>query len=218
MLEFNYDNLKDSFLSKKNKYYQDLGEKKSIENNLKRLKESLKKLDDESEDLILVDTLLKETADFSRLQSSKEIEAIVTTCLDLVFSSKMEFKIELSQLRGKNSAEFFIIEMDQDKKYTYKIEDTRGGGVIDILSLALRIAFILKIHPPIKGPIVLDEPAKHVSDDYVFNIADFIKKISEEFAKQIIIISHNEHLASIGDKSYKIYKENLSSIVDELQM
>lgn len=218
MLEFNYDNLKDSFLSKKNKYYQDLGEKKSIENNLKRLKESLKKLDDESEDLILVDTLLKETADFSRLQSSKEIEAIVTTCLDLVFSSKMEFKIELSQLRGKNSAEFFIIEMDQDKKYTYKIEDTRGGGVIDILSLALRIAFILKIHPPIKGPIVLDEPAKHVSDDYVFNIADFIKKISEEFGKQIIIISHNEHLASIGDKSYKIYKENLSSIVDELQM
>lgn len=218
MLEFNYDNLKDSFLGKKNKYYQDLGEKKSIENNLKRLKESLKKLDDESEDLILVDTLLKETADFSRLQSSKEIEAIVTTCLDLVFSSKMEFKIELSQLRGKNSAEFFIIEMDEDKKYTYKIEDTRGGGVIDILSLALRIAFILKIHPTINGPIVLDEPAKHVSDDYVFNIADFIKKISEEFGKQIIIISHNEHLASIGDKSYKIYKENLSSIVNELQM
>lgn len=218
MLEFNYDNLKNTFIDKKNKYYQDLGEKKSIENNLNRLKESLKKLDDESEDLILVDTLLKETADFSRLQSSKEIEAIVTTCLDLVFSSKMEFKIELSQLRGKNSAEFFIIEMDEDKKYTYKIEDTRGGGVIDILSLALRIAFILKIHPPIKGPIVLDEPAKHVSDDYVFNIADFIKKISEEFGKQIIIISHNEHLASIGDKSYKIYKENLSSIVNELQM
>lgn len=218
MLEFNYDNLKDSFIDKKNKYYQAIGEKKSIENNLERLKDNLKKLNEESEDLILVDTLLKETADFSRLQSSKEIEAIVTTCLDLVFNSKMEFKIELSQLRGKNSAEFFIIEMDEDKKYTYKIEDTRGGGVIDILSLALRIAFILKIHPTINGPIVLDEPAKHVSDDYVFNIADFIKKISEEFGKQIIIISHNEHLASIGNKGYKIYKENLSSIVDELQM
>lgn len=218
MLEFNYENLKNTFINKKNKYYQDLGEKKSIENNLKRLKDNLKKLDNKSEDLILVDTLLKETADFSRIQSSKEIEAIVTTCLDLVFNSNMEFKIELSQLRGKNSAEFFIIEMDEDKKYIYKIEDTRGGGVIDILSLALRIAFILKIHPPVKGPVILDEPAKHVSDDYVFNIADFIKKISEEFGKQIIIISHNEHLASIGDKSYKIHKENLSSIVDELQI
>lgn len=216
MIEFDYKNLKNSFIDKKNKYYQDLGEKRSIENNINRLEENLKKINQESEDLILVDTLLKETADFSRLQSSKEIESIVTSCLDLVFNSKMEFKIELSQLRGKNSAEFFIIEMDEDKKYTYKIEDTRGGGVIDILSLALRIAFILKIYPPVKGPIVLDEPAKHVSDDYIFNIADFIKKISEEFDKQIIIISHNEHLSAIGDNSYKIYKENLHSIVDKL--
>ena len=216
MIEFDYKNLKNSFIDKKNKYYQDIGEKRSIENNINRLEENLKKINQESEDLILVDTLLKETADFSRLQSSKEIESIVTSCLDLVFNSKMEFKIELSQLRGKNSAEFFIIEMDEDKKYTYKIEDTRGGGVIDILSLALRIAFILKINPPVKGPIVLDEPAKHVSDDYIFNIADFIKKISEEFDKQIIIISHNEHLSAIGDNSYKIYKENLHSIVDKL--
>ena len=216
MIEFDYKNLKNSFIDKKNKYYQDLGEKRSIENNINRLEENLKKINQESEDLILVDTLLKETADFSRLQSSKEIESIVTSCLDLVFNSKMEFKIELSQLRGKNSAEFFIIEMDEDKKYTYKIEDTRGGGVIDILSLALRIAFILKIYPPVKGPIVLDEPAKHVSDDYIFNIADFIKKISEEFDKQIIIISHNEHLSAIGDNSYKIYKESLHSIVDKL--
>ena len=216
MIEFDYKKLKNSFIDKKNKYYEDLGEKKSIENNIKRLEKNLKKINNESEDLILVDTLLKETADFSRLQSSKEIESIVTSCLDLVFNSKMEFKIELSQLRGKNSAEFFIIEMDEDKKYTYKIEDTRGGGVIDILSLALRIAFILKIYPPVKGPIVLDEPAKHVSDDYIFNIADFIKKISEEFDKQIIIISHNEHLSSIGDNSYKIYKENLHSVVNRL--
>lgn len=216
MIEFDYKKLKNSFIDKKNKYYEDLGEKKSIENNIKRLEENLKKINNKSEDLILVDTLLKETADFSRLQSSKEIESIVTSCLDLVFNSKMEFKIELSQLRGKNSAEFFIIEMDEDKKYTYKIEDTRGGGVIDILSLALRIAFILKIYPPVKGPIVLDEPAKHVSDDYIFNIADFIKKISEEFDKQIIIISHNEHLSSIGDNSYKIYKENLHSVVNKL--
>lgn len=216
MIEFDYKKLKNSFIDKKNKYYEDLGKKKSIENNIKRLEENLKKINNKSEDLILVDTLLKETADFSRLQSSKEIESIVTSCLDLVFNSKMEFKIELSQLRGKNSAEFFIIEMDEDKKYTYKIEDTRGGGVIDILSLALRIAFILKIYPPVKGPIVLDEPAKHVSDDYIFNIADFIKKISEEFDKQIIIISHNEHLSSIGDNSYKIYKENLHSVVNRL--
>ncbi len=217
MFKFDYKYLKSRFVDKQNKYLQAMGEKNSIEKNIKRLESSLTDLDKNSEDLILVDTLLKETADFSRIQSSKEIENIVTSCLDLVFNSKMDFKIELSQLRGKNSAEFFIIEHDEDKEYRYKIEDTRGGGVIDILSLALRIAFLLKISPKVEGPIILDEPAKHVSEDFIFNIADFIKKISEEFNKQIIIISHNEHLASIGNKRYRIHKENFQSITEPLE-
>ncbi|WP_300410536.1 ATPase [Lagierella sp.] len=217
MNTFDYNSLRTKFSDKKNRYHQAMGEKISIEKNINRLKESLNQLDTQSEDLILVDTLLKETADFSRLQSSKEIENIVTSCLELVFNSKMEFKIELSQLRGKNSAEFFIIEHAEDKEYKYKIEDTRGGGVIDILSLALRISFLLKISPKIEGPIILDEPAKHVSEDYIFNIADFIKKISEEFNKQMIIISHNEHLASIGNKRYRIHKENFESITETLE-
>ena len=60
MIEFDYKKIKNSFIDKKNKYYEDLGEKKSIENNIKRLEENLKKINNESEDLILVDTLLKE--------------------------------------------------------------------------------------------------------------------------------------------------------------
>lgn len=216
MFEFNYNLLKENFNSRKNIYHQAIGEKNSIENNIKRLKEELSELDENSKDLILVDTLLKETADFSRIQTSKEIERIVSACLNLVFNNNMKFKIELSQSRGKNSAEFYLIEKDENKEYKYKIEDTRGGGVIDILSLALRISFLLNSSLDTNDLIILDEPAKHVSDDYIFNIADFIKKISEEFNKQIIIISHNEHLSSIGNISYRIHKENFNSVIDIL--
>ena len=86
-----------------------------------------------------------------------------------------------------------------------KPEQSRGGGVIDIISLALRIAF-LQIHKPkIEGPLILDEPAKHVSEDYIFNVADFLKRASEMFNRQIIIVTHNNHLSAIGQIPIKLH-------------
>ncbi len=216
MIDIKYDDIKDIFFKRKNKYQLSLGEKKSIDENIFRIEKKIERLLENSEELILVDTLLKQTADFSREQASVQIKSIVTSCLKLVFNSDMEFEIELSQSRGKNSAEFFIIEKQEDNVYKYKIQDSRGGGVIDILSLALRLAFLLKYSPSINGPLILDEPAKHVSEDFIFNVSNFIKKVSEEFDKQIILISHNEHISSIGDKGYRISKSNLISHIETI--
>lgn len=216
MIDLAYNDLLNQFYIRKEKYQLSLGEKRSIDSNINRIDIRLEELNNINEDLILVDTLLKETADFSREQASIQIKSIVTSCLKLVFNSDMEFQIELSQQRGRNSAEFYIVEKNDDKIYKYKLQDSRGGGVIDILSLSLRLAFLLKYSPEIKGPLILDEPAKHVSQEYIFNVANFIKKISEEFDKQIILISHNEHISSIGDINYKISKRNLISTIETM--
>ena len=216
MIDLSYNDILNQFFSRKENYQISLGEKRAIESNIHRIDIRLEEINNIYNDLVLVDTLLKETADFSREQASIQIKSIVTSCLKLVFNSDMEFLIELSQLRGRNSAEFYIVEKKDDKTYKYKLQDSRGGGVIDILSLSLRLAFLLKYTPEIKGPLILDEPAKHVSQEYIFNVANFIKKISEEFNKQIILISHNEHISSIGDINYKVSKKNLISIIETI--
>lgn len=216
MFDIEYDDILKSYNEKKEKFQLALGQKQAIEKNISRIDDKLKKLFEENEDLLLVDSLLKQTADFSREQASMQIKSIVTSCLKLVFNNNMEFEIELSESRGRNSAEFFILEKQDDKEYKYKLQDSRGGGVIDILSLALRLAFLLKYSPNVEGPLILDEPAKHVSDEYIFNVSDFIKKISEEFDKQIILISHNEHISSIGNKGYRISKENMISKIETI--
>lgn len=216
MIDIDYKEILAKFNLKKEKYHLNLGQKKAIEDNINRINNRINKLIENNEDLLLVDTLLKQTADFSREQASLQIKSIVTSCLKLVFNNDLEFEIELSQSRGKNSAEFFILERQDDNVYKYKLQDSRGGGVIDILSLALRLAFLLKYKPSIDGPLVLDEPAKHVSEDYIFNVSNFIKKVSEEFDKQIILISHNEHIASIGNKGYRIIKEDLISKIETI--
>jgi len=163
-----------------------------------------------------VNILLQKTSEFAREQAKKQIEGLVTNCLQYIFDSSIEFKIEIEESYGKPNAEFYIVSQYGDEQIKTKPEYSRGGGIVDIISLALRIAF-LQIHRPlIEGPIILDEPAKHVSEEYIFNVSEFLKQVSEMFNRQIIMVTHNNHLASIASKSYRVELKDTVSIVEEI--
>ncbi len=180
------------------------GKRDKILEQIKENKKIVEKINVDIELLEKVSMLFQKTSEFAREQAKKQIETLVTKCLQYVFESDIEFIIELDELRGKANAEFYVINEVQDTIIKTKPELSRGGGVVDIISLALRIAF-LQIHKPrIEGPVILDEPAKHVSEDFIFNVADFLKQTSEMFDRQIIMVTHNQHLSSIGTNAYRV--------------
>ena len=159
-----------------------------------------------------VSLVFQKTSEFAREQAKFQIETLVNQCLQYVFESNIEFEIELNELRNKANAEFYVTDITDELIIKTKPELSRGGGVVDIVSLALRIAF-LQIHkPPIEGPLILDEPAKHVSEDYIYNVGDFLKQTSEMFNRQIIMVTHNQHLSSIGNQAYKVQLVGSKSI------
>lgn len=182
------------------------------ENNLK-LSEILNEIDL----LEKVTILFQKTSEYARQQAKRQIETLVTKCLQYVFENNIEFVIELEELRNKANAEFYVITDSNDLVIKTKPELSRGGGVVDIVSLALRIAF-LQIHKPqIEGPLILDEPAKHVSEDYIYNVGEFLKQTSEIFGRQIIMVTHNNYLSAIANKAYRVdYKDTISkcSLID----
>ena len=164
----------------------------------------LREIISELELLEKVTILFQKTSEYARLQAKRQIETLVTKCLQYVFENNIEFVIELEELRNKANAEFYVTSDSNGIIIKTKPELSRGGGVVDIVSLALRIAF-LQIHKPrIQGPLILDEPAKHVSDDYIFNVGDFLKQTSEMFNRQIIMVTHNQHLSAISSSSYRV--------------
>lgn len=157
--------------------------------------------------------LFQKTSEFARLQAKKQIETLVTKCLQYVLETDIEFIIELDELRGKANAEFYVVNSTEDMIIKTKPELSRGGGVVDIISLALRIAF-LQIHKPrIEGPLILDEPAKHLSEEYVFNVGEFLKQTSEMFNRQIIMVTHNHHLSAISNKAYRVELSGTTSSI-----
>ncbi len=206
----------------------------SLENELSKLKDYISKQEGKREKLIeqlddnnsrmkeinaeidkleKVSILFQKTSEFAREQAKKQIETLVTKCLQYVFESDIEFVIEIEEMRNKANAEFYVINETEDMIIKTKPELSRGGGVVDIISLALRIAF-LEIHKPqIQGPLILDEPAKHVSEDYIFNVGDFLRQTSEMFNRQVIMVTHNHHLSNISNNAYRVQLNGSTSSI-----
>ncbi len=190
------------------------------------IKEELDKVNsklDESEKYLdtleSVKILFQKTAEYAREQAKKNIEATVTKCLQFIFETDIEFIIELSESRNMPIADFYVQSNFNGYSIKTKPELARGGGVIDIISIALRIAFLQITNPKLDGPLILDEPGKHVSDDYIFNLGELLKNTAKTYNRQIIMVTHNKYLSQICDKSFIIeLKDGVSNILKNTEI
>ncbi len=189
--------LKEYYFNEKGKESQLKEQKTNLQSNLQNILNNIDILEN-------VRILLHKVSEFAREQSRKQIETLVTNCLQYIFDSNIEFKIEISEVRGRPEAEFYVVSNINGDSIRTKPQEARGGGVVDIISLAIRIAMLQSSNLEISGPIILDEPAKHVSDEYIVQVAEFLKQISKMFDRQVIMVTHNKHLSEIADRWYKI--------------
>lgn len=192
------------------------GIRDSIKEQIEKKKGEIREVEGEETKLNGVVFLLQRAADFSRNQATHQIEDIVTQSIAYIMQNSSRFIIDLSEKRGLPIAEFFVESDYGDYKVKTKPELSRGGGVVDIVSLALRIAFLENHRPKMDGPLFLDEPGKHISDDYIFNMGEFLKECSRLFSRQIIMVTHNDYLTNICDKAFRVDIRNGISEVTEL--
>lgn len=148
-----------------------------------------------------VQILLQKTSEFARQQAKRRIEEIVTSALSVVFDRPYQFRISL-EVRGNRPEVDYWLHSGEILTQLKPPDYDKGGGVIDVITLALRLAIGELTN--LSGPIFLDEVGKHVSAEYAPYVAFFLKEYSEKFNRQIILITHNEALAEIGDVSLSV--------------
>ncbi|NLY21151.1 MAG: ATPase [Tissierellia bacterium] len=206
-----------------NQYYdyfqREKGKRDILEKQNKKLLSEIDSFIENVELLEKVILLFQKTSEYAREQSKLQIQNLVTKCLQFVFDSTIEFEIDLYEQRNTANADFFIVNNESDVIIRTKPELSNGGGVIDIIAIALRISFLELTDPRVEGPLIFDEPAKHLSDDYIFNIGDFLKETAKMFDRQIIMITHNNHLAALADRSYIVdLIDNISEVSLNLEI
>jgi len=158
--------------------------------------------------------IYKKSVEFLRLveQSTKEgmkkgFEQIVTYALKFIYSDDYGFEL-CSDKRGNLQEIDFNIQTP-DVKNPGDPLDTSGGGVLDIISVALRIALLELSKPKINGFLVLDESFKHLSAVYLPKACEFLKVISKKINRQIIMVTHQSIFTEIANNIIEIKKEKL---------
>lgn len=201
----------------KEHFYREETKKNILEEKKKSLDDSLEKIKKETDTLEKLTILFQKTSRYARNQGKIQIESLTTRSLKYIFKRDYDFQIEISEKRNTSSADFFVLEETDNGLVKTKPEISKGGGIVDIVSLALRMAFLENYRPKVEGPLILDEPAKHVSEEYIFDIGDFLLQFSQQMNRQIIMITHNNHLASLAKTSYKVSQEDGISHVEKIQ-
>jgi len=156
-----------------------------------------------------VQVLLTKVSDYARRQLIQRIEETVTAALQTVLADdSLRFEVEIREVGGKPSAEWRVVSRYAETEVSNNPEDARGGGIVDIVSLALRLALLELSRPRPEGPVILDEPGKMVSAEYAENLAYFLKSYAQRTGRQFLVITHNETLAQAGDVAYRVTKND----------
>lgn len=121
----------------------------------------------------------------------RQIAAVVSKCLEAVFVEPYQFQIIFERKRGKTDARLVFIRDGQEIDPT----SASGGGVVDVASFALRTACLLLVRPSARRVLVLDEPFKHLSDNYIPAVRELMQWLSEDMKIQFIMVTHHADLA-----------------------
>ena len=80
-------------------------------------------------------------------------------------------------------------------------KDDEGGGLIDVISFALRVVLHSLETPQSRNVLVLDEPLKWTGK-LMSKAGQMIKEISNRLGLQVILVTHEPELSEIADRSF----------------
>lgn len=214
--------LESGLTSLRQKYNAAQGQRDLLINQRREKEEKLSAARQDIELWRQVQVLLGKASEFARQQLKTRIEQTVTAALSAIFNdSSMRFEIEMKDIGGKPAADWRVVSCydvpakagDEDVKISaYTVvaspEDAKGGGVTDVVSLALRLALLELSRPRPGGPVLFDEPGKMISKEYLPNVAEFLKQYAAKTGRQIIMVTHHDVLADVADTGYQVKQEN----------
>ena len=203
----------------KEKYQRRLGQRESLHQQKDIALDQLNSIKKQREDNDSARIIIHNASSKARELARQTIENLITDALQAVFGDNMECSIEFKEkTSGKPEAELFVISQTADGIVKANPINARGGGVVDIVALAARLAEIeLLTNPQLQGTIFLDEPTRNLSsEEYRQSLSTFLAEYSKQFNRQIVIITQHQSTVYASDKAYYIEQQDGVSTIKSL--
>ena len=136
--------------------------------------------------------LVQQVAKEVQTRVHKQIASVVTHCLKSVFvDDAYEFKIDFRRARGKTEA---VLQFVRGGMVIDDPLDECGGGVIDVAAFALRLACLTLSVPSRRKLLVMDEPFRFLSAEYIPAVRELLLTLAKDVGIQMILVTHNRGL------------------------
>lgn len=198
-----FQNLQSRLDAVRSEYEKRRGRLEQLSEMKRRKEVQLAEVSREAEILEQVTRVFHASSEAARELARRKIERVVTEALRAVFGPGAAFEVEVSERRGRPEAGFYIASDFGGAFVRTPVLDARGGGVVDAVSLALRVLVAAATSPP-RAPMVLDEPGKHLSEGYSRALGDLLRALAEETGRQFLIVTHDTRLVECGDAVYRV--------------
>ena len=188
-------------------------ERNTLQNILSEQEETLRTLDSKKNNTKKAQIFLRQRASDTRLKALAYIEEILTSAIQKIYGEDYVFSFEIKEIHTKDddfSGQFSILPCIEKtingKRVSRPIKGSNGGGLQEIISVLLRIAF--GTYSNYKGVYIFDEALAAVSKDGVMaNTLGFLKRYIEDLELQVILVSHSaEKFSLISNINYITYK------------
>lgn len=193
---------------------QQKGHKARIQQDLKTARKNRKEAKKEYLHHEKAQEVVKEVGLKTQQELEYHISNLVSAAISSVFpDNPYQFKVQFVQRRSKTECDLLL---EKDGELIHPLSAT-GGGVVDIISFALRIAALSMQQGKIRPLLLMDEPFKHLSTDLQERAGLMLKELAENIGIQILYISHSNEAIEGCDKCFKATNKQGMSQVEVIQ-
>jgi DNA repair ATPase RecN len=151
-----------------------------------------------------------------RKRAVERIESLVTAALEAVYETPYVFKILVEEKRGQVESGFVVYDPDTGLELDPATE--MGGGIVDVVGLALRAVLWSKRKERTDATMIVDEPARNISNSsvegrFAENLAVMLKRLHEILGIQFLVVTHREEIAALADSVLRVVRSGGTSTI-----
>jgi len=191
-----------------------IGARDIILEDISKSNDKIREYEANKEDYDKILKLLQTLSDMKKDKIKNKIEKLITRGLSSVYSENYEYELDYEIKRDSIYVSPYVIQFIDGKKLKTPILDSRGGGISDIISFLNRVIILALYKPVLRMVMILDEPFKWVSREYLVNINKLLRTLNSLLKIQFIIVTHKYELIEESDKVFKTKRINGVSYIE----
>ncbi len=177
---------------------------------ISELKEQLTDTENLLEDTEKALIIMQQAAKISQAHLAGHLSLIVTQAIQTVLNKPYEFVCEFVERRGSTEADLYLTKGGEK----FDILGGTGGGLADVISFSLKIAYLLLSN--VDRVLIIDEVSRHINSPMQReNFARVLKKLSREFEIQLILNTTIPELLQVADKIITLTQVNEITEVEQ---